>query len=154
LIDAFIPTCIYSCIDVWSRIRLNSIKFCLNVKSWTLETFFYIPLAFLVKFPAVSLYFLFYFSSRLLFPHRPSTTTYFSQCAGPVTPQPCLCLFYIIPFKPNLFFKENNSKIFFETPFYKIVLTLYLIIFHRVFGIKIILFIPLFSIFYILVYLF
>jgi hypothetical protein len=27
----------------------------------------------------------------------------------------------MIPFKPNLFFKENNSKIFSETPFYKIV---------------------------------
>jgi hypothetical protein len=30
--------------------------------------------------------------------------------------------FYMIPFKPNLFFKENNSKIFSKTLFfYKIV---------------------------------
>jgi hypothetical protein len=29
--------------------------------------------------------------------------------------------FYVIPFKRNLFSKENNSKIFSETLFYKIV---------------------------------
>jgi hypothetical protein len=47
------------------------------MKFWTLDTFFYIPLALLVKFPAVSLYFLFYFSSRLRLPHRPSVMTHF-----------------------------------------------------------------------------
>jgi hypothetical protein len=134
---------------------LNFIKFHLNLKFGTLETIFYIPLALLVKFPTVSLYIyiiLFFISSLL--PHRPSAVTHFSQFTGPVAPQPCPCLFYMIHFKPYLFFKENNSKIFSKTRFYKIVLTLYLIIFHHVFGIKIILFIPLFSIFYILFYLF
>jgi hypothetical protein len=29
--------------------------------------------------------------------------------------------FYIIPFKPNIFSRENNSKVFSETPFYKII---------------------------------
>jgi hypothetical protein len=43
----------------------------------------------------------------------------------------------MIPFNPNLFFKENNSKIFFEAPFYKIDSDY----FDRVFGTKIILFI-------------
>jgi hypothetical protein len=52
--------------------------------------------------------------------------------------------FYMIPFKLNLFFKENNSKIFSETLFFtKLFLTFYFIIFDRVFGTKIIvLFIP------------
>jgi hypothetical protein len=136
---------------------LNLIKFYLNLKLRTLKIIFYISLALLVKFPTISLYIyflLFYFFISYLLPHRPSVATHFSEYTGPVAPQPCPCLFYMIPFKPNLFFKKNNSKIFSETPFYKIVLTLYLIIFHRVFGIKIILFIPLFSIFYILGYLF
>jgi hypothetical protein len=46
--------------------------------------------------------------------------THFSQCAGPVAPLTCPCLLDN-SFKANLFFKENNSKIFSETPFYKIV---------------------------------
>jgi hypothetical protein len=110
-----------------NRIHINSIKFHLNIKFWTLETFLYIPLALLVKFPTVSLYFFFHLVSssrtdpvsRPIFPIRwPSHTVALPQ------------FFYIIHFKPNLFFKEDNSKIFSETPSYKIVLTLYLIIFH------------------------
>jgi hypothetical protein len=136
-----------------NKIRLNSIKFYLNIKFWTLETFLCISLALLVKFPTVSLYIflLFFISSPLPAP---------TQCHDPFFPMrrpsrtAALPLFYIIPFKPNLFFKENNSKIFSKNPFYKIVLTLNLIIFHRVFSIKIILFMSLFFIFYILVYLF
>jgi hypothetical protein len=59
--------------------------------------------------------------------HRPSRTA--------ALPLP---FFSMIPFKPNLLFKENNSKILFEAPFYKIVSDY----FDRVFGTKIILFIP------------
>jgi hypothetical protein len=49
---------------------------------------------------------------------------------------------------------ENNSKIFSETSFYKIASPLYLIIFYRVFGTKIILLILEISRFYNLVHLF
>jgi hypothetical protein len=60
-------------------IYLNSIKFYLNIKFWTLEIFLCISSALLVKFLVVSLYFflLFHFSSRLSFPHQPSAATIF-----------------------------------------------------------------------------
>jgi hypothetical protein len=78
----------------------------------------------LVKFPTVSLYiyiliilFYFIFISSLILA--------LTQCRGPFFPirwpsrTAALPLaFYIILFKPNIFFKENNSKIFSETLFF------------------------------------
>jgi hypothetical protein len=54
-------------------IRLNSIKFYLNLMFWALEAFLYIPLAPLVKFPAISLYiytYFYYFIFHLVSPSR------------------------------------------------------------------------------------
>jgi hypothetical protein len=50
---------------VLNRIHLNLTKFHLNIKFCILETFLYIPVALLVKFPAFSLY-TFYFIFHLI----------------------------------------------------------------------------------------
>jgi hypothetical protein len=125
------PTCIYSCSEVWSRnrfriefvwIRLNFISILnprlRNLFLYSLSHFSLISLQ-LVYIYIYIYCFIFHLvsSSRTdpapwpIFPNVPAQS---HRSLAPV-------FFYMIHFKRNLFFKENNSKFFSETSFYKIV---------------------------------
>jgi hypothetical protein len=103
---------------------LNSIKFYINLKFWVLEAFLYVPLALLVKFPAISLYIYFFiilfFISSLL-PALTERRDLFFLMRQPSCNVTLPLPFYITPFKPNISSKESNSKVFSETPFKKII---------------------------------
>jgi hypothetical protein len=69
----------------------------------------------LAHFPATGLFF---FSCLLSISRSGLSPQLISPCAS--QSHRCLApVFLIIPFKPNIFSKENNSKTFSETPFYK-----------------------------------
>jgi hypothetical protein len=106
------PTCIYSCIDVWSRIRFW-IEFV-----WIRSNFLYSLSSLAPIFHSQPA---FLSQSRFHLLHHPSVATIFFPLCWPSRTAILPLSFYIIPFKPNLFSKENNSKIFSETFFYKIV---------------------------------
>jgi hypothetical protein len=68
----------------------------------------------------IFLLFYFIFISSLI----PAPTQYrdlFFSMRRPSHTAALLLSFYIILFKPNIFSKENNSKVFSETPFYEII---------------------------------